>query len=145
MFQNKFPVLDITDNFSVMIKLPESSVIANENDLKGTGFKPVEPEGIKGSDGRHIFVKWIIKKAKLGQTLDISLIYEEAEFDTTAVTTSIIVLIIIVLIGFFYNKKRSKKACLFALFSRKMCKSSGVKSSVGKLPKWDLKVLFLFQ
>jgi uncharacterized membrane protein len=115
MFQNKFPVLEITDKFSVIIKLPESSVIANEKDLQGTGFKPVEPEGLKGSDGRHIFVRWYLEKAKLGQTLDITLIYEEVEFDTTVVTIAVIILILIIFIWFVYNKKRSEKEILAVL------------------------------
>lgn len=77
VFRYRQSMTQITDRFSMIIKLPLGAALAELGDLDGTSLKRFEPgEGHEGSDGRRIFVEWVYNDPPLGQTHDFSLVYE---------------------------------------------------------------------
>jgi len=116
LFTYKFSATQITNKFSVKITLPLGAVLVEEIRLMPLGFKPFEPEsGKEGSDGRRIFVQWTVDKPQLGETLDVSIVYEQ--FSETLqlnififIVGAAIVALFIVLFTFF--RRRSVRELL---------------------------------
>ncbi|MBI4018382.1 MAG: MarR family transcriptional regulator [Candidatus Aenigmarchaeota archaeon] len=77
VFRYRQSVTQLTDRFSMTVKLPLGAGLAEDQDLAGTSLKRFEPEwGQQGSDGRRIFVEWAANDPPLGETYDFSIIYE---------------------------------------------------------------------
>lgn len=76
-FSYKFSATQFTDRFSANIKLPLGAALVENSRLSGTGLQRFEPSfGREGSDGRKIYIEWISTTPKLGETYDISVIFE---------------------------------------------------------------------
>ncbi len=97
VFKYKFPVTQVTDRFSVNVKLPLGSVLADKSKLTGTSLRPFEPSyGLEGTDGRQIFIKWELTNPKLGETVDASIIFEKVGTPGIVILGVSIVFVIIV-------------------------------------------------
>lgn len=78
IFSYQFPITTLINRVDILVKIPLGTVIADEASLEYTGLKPFYPEnGVKGSDGRRIFVEWKFESPRLGETIRISTIYEK--------------------------------------------------------------------
>lgn len=78
LFKYKFSLTEKAGNFTVVIKLPLGAGLVEEHKLEGTGLKNFEPEwGKEGSDGRRIFFEWKKENPKLGEVIDVSIVYEQ--------------------------------------------------------------------
>ena len=78
IFSYRFPVTTLINRIKIIVKIPLGAVIADEASLEFTALKPFSPEnGIKGSDGRRIFVEWNFENPKLGESITVSTIYEK--------------------------------------------------------------------
>jgi biotin operon repressor len=113
IFKYSFPIVQPTQNFSVMVKLPLGTVIIEKDKLNGTGLEPFSPPwGEKGSDGRKIFVKWAWQDPELAASIPISLIYEETNPIETisrellALGVGGIVILLAAAVGFFFYFKK---------------------------------------
>jgi DNA-binding MarR family transcriptional regulator len=97
-FSYRFPVSQPTDKMSLILRLPLGTGIAEKNDLEGTGLNPFEPvSGIRGSDGRRITLTWDFKDPRLGDAVDVSVIFEQVSFQPEVESILIIVLIVFVI------------------------------------------------
>lgn len=77
VFRYRQSVTQITDRFSMVIKLPLGAALAENSSLEGTTLRRFEPGwGHEGSDGRRIFVEWVVNDPPLGETYDFSVVYE---------------------------------------------------------------------
>ena len=75
IFRYRFPITQSSRNFSLTIRLPLGSFLIDQTKLS-EGYKPFEPDfGKEGSDGRKIFVKWMIESPKVGDSINSSVIY----------------------------------------------------------------------
>ena len=113
IFHYPFSVTRSVEKMQITVKFPLGSALIEGSELNGTGLKPFEPDfGREGSDGRRIFINWVFDKPALGQTLNVSAIYELISgFDPFTTFTIILVLIIISFIlalMFVFRKQRVK-------------------------------------
>jgi uncharacterized membrane protein len=107
IFKYKFPITQLTNNFTVTVKLPLGSFFADPSKLKDTGLLPYEPGfGEQGSDGRRIFVKWYLDKPKVGDSIDASVIYEQVIASYVLITVGAGVLILVIAAMMFLTRKR---------------------------------------
>lgn len=108
-FSYKFSITQFTDKFAANVKLPLGAAIVENSRLEGTGLQRFEPSfGREGSDGRKIYVEWISNTPKLGETYDISVIYEGIQPINYQILPFIAIIAgLIAVIGTFviYNKK----------------------------------------
>lgn len=78
MFSYPFLITGVMDEFNLTLNLPLGAGIVEESKIGVSGMKPFMPEeGMEGSDGRKIFIKWFFVKPRLGQTIEVSAIYEQ--------------------------------------------------------------------
>jgi len=78
LFNQRFPLTDLIDKISIVVKLPLGTALVEQSKISGTGLQRFEPEwGKEGSDGRRIFVIWEQENPKLGETINISIVYEQ--------------------------------------------------------------------
>ena len=108
-FSMDIPILWNTDEVSVMIKLPDKTLLAEKAIL------PISPSGYNiGSDGRRILTSWSFILKRPGDVIPIRLYYEplSPEFiDEGLVYILIFILILIVIVGtLFIFRKVSKKS-----------------------------------
>ena len=109
LFNYRISVTQLTDKFYLTVKLPVGSSLAAISKLNGTGLKQYEPVwGVKGSDGRKIYVQWFSDKPMLGETFDIKLIYENMS-STNSNILLILIVGFIVIAGFFIFRKQDVK------------------------------------
>lgn len=112
IFSYQIPITTLINKLSVLVKIPLGAIIADEASLEYTGLKPFYPEnGIKGSDGRRIFVEWEFENPKLGEAITISTIYEKILKENTNLILIYSALIFIFLFSFtiiflIYFRKR---------------------------------------
>ncbi|MBI2172810.1 MAG: hypothetical protein HYT73_01195 [Candidatus Aenigmarchaeota archaeon] len=108
-FSYKFSITQFTDRFAASIKLPLGAALVETSRLSGTGLQPFEPSfGREGSDGRKIYIEWISNIPKLGETYDISIIYEDIQpINQQILPFFVIIAALLAIIGGFivYNKK----------------------------------------
>jgi len=111
IFRYKFPVTDATDRFAVTVKLPLGAVLI-EKDKLPEGLSQFEPSwGSSGSDGRRIFITWPIENPKVGDSISVSIIYEQMLDLNQVIVAAIALVIIIIMIGFtiYFRKGRIKQ------------------------------------
>lgn len=78
LFSQRLPVTRNTLHYSVIIRLPVGSILADANYIRPAGLKPVEPEfGQQDTDGRRIFIRWFFDNPTLGQTFNPAVVYEQ--------------------------------------------------------------------
>lgn len=111
-FDYRFAVTQATDKFSVIVRLPLGSAIA-EKEVIPVHLQPFEPSfGREGSDGRRIFVEWALNTPKLGETIDVSIIFEhfseERQFTIFAIIASVLVAAVLIFIFYFFKQKPIK-------------------------------------
>ncbi|MEM7816680.1 MAG: MarR family transcriptional regulator [Candidatus Aenigmatarchaeota archaeon] len=101
IFSYQFPITTLMNRLDILVKIPLGAVIADEASLEYTGLKPFYPEnGVKGSDGRRIFIEWNFENPKLGEAIRVSAIYEKILKEED--NTSIIYLITIIIATFSF-------------------------------------------
>jgi uncharacterized membrane protein len=116
-FKYRFSIIQLTDKFSLRVYIPLGAAIVEKTRLEGTGMQKFEPSwGREGSDGRRIYVEWLMSTPKLGETFDVSLIYEQLRnIDQPVVQAAIIIIILVaaaVIIFLFKYRKRDIKEML---------------------------------
>lgn len=78
LFTHRLPATQQAEKYSVTVRLPFGSVLADESALRGAGLHPFEPAyGRQGSDGRRIFIRWELSKPTLGDTINVAVVYEQ--------------------------------------------------------------------
>jgi len=108
-FSMDIPILWNTEQVSVIIRLPDKTLLAEK------ALLPVSPSGFNiGTDGRRILVSWSFKDKNPGDVIPIRLYYEPLSpgfIDEDLVYILIFVLILIVIVGAsFIFRKVSKKS-----------------------------------
>ncbi len=68
------PILDFTENLEIKVILPQKAFIA-ENQI-GSSINPTNFRLSVDPSGRRIIVEWKIKKPKLGEKIDFSVLFE---------------------------------------------------------------------
>lgn len=116
-FVYKFSLIQLTEKFSVNIKIPLGAALVEKSKLEGTGMSRFEPSwGREGSDGRVIYMEWIATDPKLGDTYDISLIYEKIVLPGTDMPYMIILAVAVIIISIvaavLYLRRKSPKHIL---------------------------------
>lgn len=102
IFSHRFSVTQLTGRFSVTVRLPLGAVLVEKPRLEGTGLARFEPSwGREGSDGRRIFVEWISTEPKLGETYDMSLVYEQAVSGEKPILPVVLVVAAAIAIAYF--------------------------------------------
>ena len=106
MFSYPFLITGLLDEFNLTLNLPLGAGIIDENSIGISGLKPFMPDtGTEGSDGRKIFIKWFFVKPKLGETIEVSAIYEQifgpAQLFMGVVAVAILIPVMLVLFFFF--------------------------------------------
>jgi hypothetical protein len=110
-FKYRFSVIQLTDKFSLKVNLPLGTAIVEKSRLEGTGMQRFEPSwGREGSDGRRIYIEWIMTNPKLGETSDVSVIYEQlSSIDDPLVQAALIVIIVAAAAFIIFMLKFRKK------------------------------------
>lgn len=94
-FSDKFSVTEPTKNFTVTVKLPLGSGLAESSKL-GKLLKPFEPEnGIQNSDGRRIFITWNRENPIIGDTLFVTVVYEQFSQNVQFILFGMIIFLIV--------------------------------------------------
>lgn len=110
VFSSRFSVTQATDAFSMTIRLPFGTALAENSKLAGTGLNPFEPAGAQqSSDGRRIFVEWNFQKPKLGETMDFRVVYEQVQpvdFNVFIVIVAGVVIAFLAFLVFFFRRGR---------------------------------------
>jgi len=109
-FRYPFSVTSNVDRISIVVKMPLAAVLAEQEKLSGTGLRSFEPQsGAEGSDGRRIFISWVFDNPTLGQTINISVIYELIsgfeQFAVFAVILAAVVIGFILAIVFVFRRR----------------------------------------
>ena len=111
VFRYRFSATELTDKLSVKVRLPLGGALVEKALLAGTGLQPFEPSyGKEGSDGRQIFLEWSLTNPKLGETIPVSIIYEQVNESDLFINFVIVIGVIVVgfvitMLYFFGNKK----------------------------------------
>ncbi|MBI2971265.1 MAG: hypothetical protein HYY37_02485 [Candidatus Aenigmarchaeota archaeon] len=107
-FNYRFTITELTDAFTVTVKLPLGFGIAEKSKLKDTGLNPFEPVwGTEGSDGRSIYLFWQLEKPRIGQAHNVLILYERVlEINQVAQNLAIVILVTIVVLFIVYSRKR---------------------------------------
>lgn len=109
IFRYRFPILEPTERFSVTVKLPVGAVLVEQSRLEGTGLQRYEPSwGISSSDGRRIFVSWPISNPKLGDALNVGVIYEQPININLILIGAIIIIILLIIFSIAFFLKRDR-------------------------------------
>ncbi len=110
IFTHRFSIIQATDRFSITIRLPFGTALAESSKLDGTGLNPFEPQGGRqGSDGRRIFVEWDYEKPSLGDTSDFAVVYEQVQpvdFNVFIVIVAGVVIAFLAFLVFFFRRGR---------------------------------------
>lgn len=114
IFNYRFSITRITDQFSVIVRLPLGKGIVEKSKLEQTGLLPFEPIwGQEGSDGRRIFILWDLEDPDLGTSFDASVIYERITEVSVFTIVAVIIVAIAVMIFFILSmRKRTVKDVL---------------------------------
>lgn len=115
LFKYRFSVFQNTDRFAVTVKLPVGSPLADPNQLSNTELEPFEPAfGRQGSDGRRIFVSWVLDRPVLGTAMDASVVYEQLEQSQVGLFIGIVIALIAAFLAvlFFMFKRNPVKDIL---------------------------------
>lgn len=117
LFKQRFSVTQFTDRFSVTVRLPLGTALVEKSRLEGTGLARFEPSwGREGTDGRRIFVEWIASEPKLGETYDISAVYEQLIIGNVPFIPILIALLGILAVAYFaFLRKPGMKDVLSVL------------------------------
>ncbi|MFH0837122.1 MAG: hypothetical protein V1870_03255 [Candidatus Aenigmatarchaeota archaeon] len=116
--------LSITDNleyFSITVKLPVGATLVDKLKLKGTSMAPFEPAyGQEGSDGQRILVSWELKNPRLGEPVNIILLYENIQLGLEiSFVISIIFILVIgsVLVTYYFRKMKFDMKSILSVLS----------------------------
>ena len=114
IFKYNFPVLQLTGNFTVIVKLPLGTGVIEEHKLEGSGQHPYEPTwGEQNTDGRQIFIKWKLENPEVGDKINVTVIYEELSgIDILTLLAIIIISSAVILVVFFTFRRKSMKGIL---------------------------------
>ncbi len=107
IFSQKFSLTQLTDKFSVVVRLPLGTALVEKARLEGTGISRFEPSwGREGTDGRRISVEWVATEPKLGETYDISVVYEQVSIGEIPVVPVLLTLLAILAVAYFMFLRR---------------------------------------
>lgn len=109
IFRYPLPVTATVDKLGIVVKFPLGSALVEDEKLNSTGLRSFEPDfGREGSDGRRIYVRWVFDKPALGQTINVSAIYEILsgidQFTVFAVILTAIVVSFLAALVFIFRK-----------------------------------------
>jgi len=111
IFKYRFSVTQLTDKFSLVVRLPFGTAVVEKGRIEGTGLRRFEPPwGREGSDGRIIYLEWIENDPKLGETFDASAVYEDIiviDQSMMIYVIGLIALVIIISIIYFVKFRRN--------------------------------------
>lgn len=108
LFNQRFPITELVDKISIIVKLPLGTALVEQSKLSGTGLQRFEPQwGKEGSDGRRIYVIWE-QEPKLGETINISIIYEQIFSNQAAALMIPLIAAIIIFFIYFFRKRFAK-------------------------------------
>ncbi len=110
IFSYSYPITNIINQFNVTVKLPPGYGLVEKEKVSKFGLLPFKPpEGVEGSDGRHILVHWSFENPELGKSIEVSIIYEKLGFISTiysnALFIGVLIIIVILLVGLIKYKK----------------------------------------
>jgi hypothetical protein len=116
-FSYRFSITQLTDKFSLTVRLPLGAALVEKSKLEGTGMIRFEPAwGREGSDGRIIYMEWLATDPKLGDTYDVSLIYEKIISPSSdsifIIALAVIIILSVSVIIYMFIKRRSPKNIL---------------------------------
>ncbi len=115
LFNQRFPVTELLDKISITVKLPLGTALVEQSKISGTGLQRFEPQwGKEGSDGRRIYVIWEQEKPKLGETVNVSIVYEQI-FGNQAAILMIPLLAATFIFFIYFFRKRSTKDIMHIL------------------------------
>jgi uncharacterized membrane protein len=98
-FTHRLPATQLTEKYTIIVRLPFGTVLVEPEKLRGASMKPYEPEnGQQGSDGRRIILTWSKDKPTLGETLNIAVVYEQVGANEFGLFGAIIGVLVV---GFF--------------------------------------------
>jgi hypothetical protein len=99
-------VLEIT------VKIPMGTALVEEERLEFSGLKPFYPEnGNEGSDGRRIFIKWIFENPKLGENINMIVVYEQIfSFSNEIIVYSLLIIIFVIFVSLILFLRSRNKA-----------------------------------
>ncbi len=109
LFNHRFPVTELVGNISVTVKLPLGTAIVEQSKISGTGLQRFEPLwGREGSDGRRIYVIWKQENPKLGEPINISIVYEQIFGNQAAVLMIPLLAATFILFIYLFRKRFSR-------------------------------------
>jgi DNA-binding MarR family transcriptional regulator len=116
IFSHQFSITDVKKVLEIMVKIPMGTALVEEERLEFSGLKPFYPEnGIEGSDGRRIFIKWIFENPKLGENINVIIVYEQIvslEYNIIFYALLIIFFATIFVFIFFWRYRNKAKSIL---------------------------------
>ena len=105
LFNQRFPITELVDKIAITVKLPLGTALVEQSKLSGTGLRRFEPQwGKEGSDGRRIYVIWE-QEPKLGETINVSIIYEQIFSNQAAFLMIPLIAAIIIFFIYFFRKR----------------------------------------
>lgn len=108
IFRNGLSIIENIEYFSMVVKLPLGATLVDKSKLIGSPIAPFEPGyGQEGSDGRKILVKWELNKPRLGESINIAVLYETIPvgLDIGIVISILLIFVIISILATYYFKK----------------------------------------
>lgn len=114
IFRQRFSVTQLTGKFSVTARLPLGTALVEKSRLEGTGLARFEPSwGREETDGRRIFIEWVANEPKLGETYDISLVYEQVIIGNIPIVPVLLVVLgMLVVIYLIFIRKSAVREML---------------------------------
>jgi len=112
IFSHQFSITDVKNFLEIMVKIPIGTALVEEERLEFSGLKPFYPEnGIEGSDGRRIFIRWLFEKPKLGENINIIIVYEKiVSLDNNIIFYALFIISFATIIAFIFFWRYRNKA-----------------------------------
>ncbi|MBI5332618.1 MAG: hypothetical protein HZB65_03530 [Candidatus Aenigmarchaeota archaeon] len=121
IFRHGLSITDNLERFSLTVKLPLGATLVDKAKLKGTQMAPFEPAfGQEGSDGQRILVAWELNRPKLGEPINIIILYENLQtgLEIGFVISIILVLVILsVLLTYYFRRIKVDMKSVLAVLS----------------------------
>lgn len=116
-FDYMFPITNIVSNISIRIDLPLGTAVAEENKLANFGAKPFMPDNaLQSTDGRVIYLSWGFEKPRLGESIQVSLYFEQLSKENQVQQLVAIIMLIgvfaAIAVLFIHSKRSSVKDVL---------------------------------
>ena len=112
IFDQRFSITEPTDRIVITVKLPLGTAIVEQSKIANTGLQRFEPAwGQEGSDGRRIYVTWQRNSPKLGEAINVTVLYEEL-VGSQIIFIAILMLVAILVSAIYFFKRRTTRAIM---------------------------------